>query len=153
MDDMKLNLNQNDTIPPNVTSKVSDFITAEQGTSLESPISSNDIQLDNEQNNEDFPSQPLTEGSEPKEQTYQDILGSGDLLKKIIKEGALDERPMKGEQIVINLVGRLEDNDDIFEKEDNFEITLGDCEVIYIETIYIFLNNDCVLFRLFKVLI
>jgi len=124
-----MGLNQNNTIPPNVTSKVSDFITAEQGTSLESPISSNDIQLDSGQNNDDFPSQPVTEG-EPKEQTYQDILGSGDLLKKIIKQGALDERPMKGEQIVINLVGRLEDDDVIFEKEENFEITLGDCEVI-----------------------
>jgi len=132
---MELNLNQNNTIPQNVTSKVSDFITAEQGTSLESPISSNDNQLDSEQNNEDFPSQPVTEG-EAKEQTYQDILGSGDLLKKIIKQGALDERPMKGEQIVINLVGRLEDNDDIFEKEENFEITLGDCEVIYIKTCF-----------------
>jgi len=124
---MELNLKQNNSIPPNVTSKVSDFITAEQeGTSLKPPISSNDIQLDTEKNNEDFPSQPTIE-DEPKEQTYQDILGSGDLLKKIIKQGALDERPMKGEQIVINLVGRLEDNDDIFEKEENFEITLGDC--------------------------
>ncbi|XP_022181773.1 peptidyl-prolyl cis-trans isomerase FKBP8 [Myzus persicae] len=129
MEDMGLNLKQNNTIPPNMTSKVSDFITAEQGTSLGPSISSNDIQLDSEHNNEDVPSQSVNEG-EPKEQTYQDILGSGDLLKKIIKQGALDERPMKGEQIVINLVGRLEDNDDIFEKEDNFEITLGDCEVI-----------------------
>lgn len=131
MDDMESNLNQNNTIPPNTTSKVSDFITAEQGTSLEPPICSNDIQLDSEQNNEDFPSQPVTD-DEPKEQTYQDILGSGDLLKKIIKQGAHDERPLKGEQVVINLVGRLEDNDDIFEKEENFEITLGDCEVINI---------------------
>jgi len=129
MEDMEFNQKQSNTISPNVTSKVSDFITAEQDTSLEPPISSNDIQLDKEQHNEDFPSQPVNEG-EPKEQTYQDILGSGDLLKKIIKQGALDERPMKGEQIVINLVGRLEENDDIFEKEENFEITLGDCEVI-----------------------
>ncbi|XP_060835346.1 peptidyl-prolyl cis-trans isomerase FKBP8 [Rhopalosiphum padi] len=129
MEDMELNLEQNSTISPNVTSKVSDFINAEQGGFTESSISSNDILLDDEKNKEALLSQPLSEG-EPNVQAYQDILGSGDLMKKIIKQGALDERPMKGEQIVINLVGRLEDNDDIFEKEENFEITLGDCEVI-----------------------
>jgi len=141
MEDMELNQKQSNTISPNITSKVSDFITAEQGTSIESPSTSNDIQLDREQNNEDFPSRPVNEG-EPKEQTYQDILGSGDLLKKIIKQGAVDERPMKGEQIVINLVGRLEENDDIFEKEENFEITLGDCEVIYLKKKSIFINYN-----------
>jgi len=129
MEDVELNLEQNSTISPNVTSKVSDFINAEQGGFTESSISSNDILLDDEKNKEALLSQPLSEG-EPNVQAYQDILGSGDLMKKIIKQGALDERPMKGEQIVINLVGRLEDNDDIFEKEENFEITLGDCEVI-----------------------
>lgn len=129
MENMELNLKQNNTIPSNETSKNFDFINTKEGNYLEPSISSNDIQLDNEHNNETFLSQPVNEG-ELKEQTYQDILGSGDLMKKIIKQGTLDERPMKGEQIVINLVGCLEDTNDIFEKEENFEITLGDCEVI-----------------------
>lgn len=129
MEDMALNPEQNNTIPPKATSEVSDFINAEQGSLSKPTISSNDNQLDREQNNEAVISQSVNE-NEPKEQTYQDILGSGDLLKKIIKEGTVDERPMKGEQIVINLVGRLEENEDIFEIEENHEITLGDCEVI-----------------------
>ncbi|XP_025201250.1 peptidyl-prolyl cis-trans isomerase FKBP8 [Melanaphis sacchari] len=128
MEDMELNLEQNNTISQNITPEVSDFINAEQGSFPESSINSNDILSEDNQNKEALLSQPVN-GDEPKE-TYQDILGSGDLLKKIIKQGALDERPMKGEQIIINLIGRLEDNDDIFEKEENFEITLGDCEVI-----------------------
>jgi len=132
MEGMESNLGQNINISPNMTSKVSDFINAEQGSLPESLISSSDILSDGEQNKEALLSQPTNEDEfkELKEQTYQDILGSGDLMKKIINPGNVDERPMKGEQIVINLVGRLENSVDIFEKEENFEITLGDCEVI-----------------------
>lgn len=129
---MESNLGQNINISPNMTSKVSDFISAEQGSLPESLISSNDILSDGEQNKEALLSQPTNEDEfkELREQTYQDILGSGDLMKKIIIPGNVDERPMKGEQIVINLVGRLDNSDDIFEKKENFEITLGDCEVM-----------------------
>lgn len=132
MEGMESNLGQNINISPNMTSKVSDFINAEQTSLPETLISSSDILSDGEQNKEPLLSQPTNEDEfkELREQTYQDILGSGDLMKKIINPGNVDERPMKGEQIVINLVGRLENSDDIFEKEENFEITLGDCEVI-----------------------
>jgi len=132
MEGMESNLGQNINISPNMTSKVSDFINAEQGSLPESLISTSDILLDGEQNKKALLSQPTNEDKfeELKEQTYQDILGSGDLMKKIIYPGNVDERPMKGEQIVINLVGRLENSDDIFEKKENYEITLGDCEVI-----------------------
>lgn len=137
---MESNLGQNINISPNMTSKVSDFINAEQGSLPESLINSSDILSDGEQNKEALLSQPTNEDEfkELKEQTYQDILGSGDLMKKIISPGNVDERPMKGEQIVINLVGRLENSDDIFEKEENFEITLGDCEVI----LYLKIHNQ-----------
>lgn len=140
MEGMESNLEQNITISPNMTSKVSDFINAEQGSLPESLISSNDILSDGEQNKEAILSQPTNENEfkEFREQTYQDILGSGDLMKKIMNPGNVDERPMKGEQIVINLVGRLENSDDIFEKEENFEITLGDCEVI----LYLKMHNQ-----------
>lgn len=132
MEGMESNLGQNINISSNMTSKVSDFINAEQGSLPESLISTSDILSDGEQNKEALFSQPTNEDKfeELGEQTYQDILGSGDLMKKIIYPGNVDERPMKGEQIVINLVGRLENIDDIFEKKENFEITLGDCEVI-----------------------
>lgn len=117
---------KNNIIPSNETSKDSAFINAE-GDSSELPISHN---IKSEQNTKDEVSQPLNE-NEIKEETYQDILGSGDLLKKIIKHGTSDDRPMKGEQVLINLVGYLEEKNDIVEDEKNLEITLGDCEVRY----------------------
>lgn len=126
---MELNPKNND-IPLNETSKVSDFINAEQGDSPELSINHEINMIDSEQNNQDELSQSVNE-NEIKEETYLDILGSGDLLKKIIKQGTSDDRPMKGEQILINLVGRLEENEDIIEEEKNLEITLGDCEVRY----------------------
>ncbi|XP_025415798.1 peptidyl-prolyl cis-trans isomerase FKBP8-like [Sipha flava] len=117
---------KNNIIPPIETSKMSAFINAEQGDSSELPINHT---IENECNTKDEIFEPVNE-NEIKEETYQDILGSGDLLKKIIKHGISDDRPMKGEQILINLVGRLEEKDDIIEEEKNLEITLGDCEVI-----------------------
>lgn len=118
---------------------------------LNPTISSSLNLIESEQNNKDTLSHSIN-GSEPKEQTFQDILGSGDLLKKIIKEGFTDERPMKGEQIVINLVGRLEDSNEIIEDKKNIEITLGDCEVILYLKIDIsyFLNYDLDLFKVIQ---
>lgn len=121
---MEQNLEKNSTIPQKNDSNVSDFINAEKGDVLETSIDSNINQVNSELNSNDTISQSVNE-----EPTYQDILGSGDLMKKIIKQGIPDERPMKGEQIVINLVGRLEENDVKIEEEKNLEITLGDCEV------------------------
>lgn len=120
---MEPNVNQDDT-----QKETSDFINREKNDPSEL--------MDNEQNSEK-PSQSINESELVEEQTYQDILGSGDLMKKIIKPGALDERPMKGEQIVINLVGCLEEKGDKFEEENNLEITLGDCEVSIL-TLYTF---------------
>lgn len=119
---------KNTSIPLKENSKVSEFINAEQGDSPVELVNHNANIIDSEQNNKDELSKSVNE-SEIKEETYQDILGSGDLLKKIIKQGTSDDRPMKGEQILINLVGRLEEKDDIIEEEKNLEITLGDCEV------------------------
>jgi len=126
---MEVDSKINNTAPLKKTTEVSDFIKAEQCNTSE-PLNNCSIDLvDNEKSDKEEISQTVNV-NESKEPIYQDILGSGDLLKKIIKQGTLDERPMKGEQIVINLVGRLEDNNDIIEEEKNFEITLGDCEVI-----------------------
>ncbi|VVC40359.1 Tetratricopeptide repeat,FKBP-type peptidyl-prolyl cis-trans isomerase domain,Tetratricopeptide repeat- [Cinara cedri] len=135
------------TIPEKETTDISDFINGEQGNFSEPPATALNIDLvDSEQNSNNEISQFVHEDDPPQfikedqhslpviedkpEQSYQDILGSGDLMKKIIKPGTLDERPTKGEQIVINLVGRLQENNDIIEEEENLEITLGDCEVI-----------------------
>lgn len=127
---MEFNSNLNNSILEQETPKVSDSINVEQDSLfLEPSINSNVNPIESEQKNKNDLSQSVNV-NEPSEQTYQDILGSGDLMKKIIKQGTLDERPMKGEQIVINLIGHLEDNDEIIEEKKNLEITLGDCEVM-----------------------
>lgn len=125
---MELNSDLSNSILDQETSKVSDSINVEQDSFLETSINSNVNPTESAQNNKIDISQSEND-NEPSEQIYQDILGSGDLMKKIIKQGTLDERPMKGEQIVINLIGHLEENDDIIEEKKNLEITLGDCEV------------------------
>jgi len=115
-------------------SEISDFVNAEQNdVSKPATVPGGADPLpplaDDERNVEDeLSSASVDESGEP---SYQDILGSGDLLKKIVKPGSADDRPMKGEQIMINLVGRLEDDGGVIEEEENLEITLGDCEVMY----------------------
>lgn len=128
---MELGPEQNNCFIEKETTNISDFIDAEQGDNLKLTYDSKVSLIDNERNSEEEHSRPpIEEKQEPEEQTYQDILGSGDLLKKIIKQGTSDDRPMKGEQIVVNLVGRLEEKDDVIEEKTNLEITLGDCEVV-----------------------
>lgn len=130
MEDMENNPIEINTSPRDDCSEVSDFIKIEQEHSSESSINTNLKLGDVEKNSEgEKKPQPVSE-VKPEEQTYQDILGSGDLTKKIIKPGNLEDRPTRGEQITINLVGRLENDDDIIQEENNLEITLGDCEVI-----------------------
>lgn len=126
MEDLKMNVEQNISLKDD--SKVSDFINAESRDSSDSLVNTNINTMNNEKNSENEHPLPVSE-AESEENTYQDILGSGDLTKKIIKQGTLDERPTRGEQIVINLVGHLEDKDNIIEEEKYLEITLGDCEV------------------------
>lgn len=129
MDSLESNLTHIN-IPQKTNSEVSDFINAEKSSSSDLPVTSdipNNL-TNSKQNDEEEICQPAEE-SEPEEPTFQDILGSGDLMKKIIKQGTPDDRPMKGEQILINLVGRLEENNEVVEDQKSVEITLGDCEV------------------------
>lgn len=65
---------------------------------------------------------------EQKEHDWEDLLGSGSLMKKIVRDGEPDSRPMRLEKCVINYECRLEDGTLVEEKE-NFEMLLGDCEV------------------------
>lgn len=156
---MEINPKHSMMIPEKGISEVSDFINAEQGDFSKPSTDSNVNLVDSERishneasqsEHEDEFVQPVKEDPlsqsvneiEP-EQSYQDILGSGDLMKKIIKSGTLDERPTKGEQIVINLVGRLQESNNIIEEKENLEITLGDCEVIlYLQCLIHFFLND-----------
>ncbi|XP_050434723.1 peptidyl-prolyl cis-trans isomerase FKBP8 [Adelges cooleyi] len=121
----KLENSVSDELPKSV---ISDSIVNEQEStpvlSNDSNINLNDFEITNEE------PEIVAKDNEEEEETFQDILGSGDLTKKIIRHGNKDDRPTRGEQIVINMVGKLEDKDDVIEKFENKEITLGDCEVI-----------------------
>ncbi|XP_075217180.1 peptidyl-prolyl cis-trans isomerase zonda isoform X1 [Lycorma delicatula] len=60
---------------------------------------------------------------------WVDILGSGQLKKKVLKAGQPDSRPQRSDVCKIKLEGRLE-NGAIIEKNDSLTIHVGDAEVI-----------------------
>ncbi|KAK5647393.1 hypothetical protein RI129_002285 [Pyrocoelia pectoralis] len=60
---------------------------------------------------------------------WEDILGSGSLMKKIVQEGKPDSRPQRMENCIINYTCTLEDGT-LVEKKDKFQVQLGDYEVI-----------------------
>lgn len=62
------------------------------------------------------------------ENEWVDILGSGVIQKKILKEGIPDSHPQRQQTCVINYELFVEEND-IIQKEENFEIELGDNDV------------------------
>ncbi|XP_054277838.1 peptidyl-prolyl cis-trans isomerase FKBP8 [Macrosteles quadrilineatus] len=64
---------------------------------------------------------------EEREQEWLDILGSGQLLKKVIKKGLSDSRPQRSDVCTVRYVGKYEDK---VVDEGNVTINLGDGEVI-----------------------
>ncbi|XP_068241907.1 peptidyl-prolyl cis-trans isomerase FKBP8 [Palaemon carinicauda] len=60
---------------------------------------------------------------------WLDILGSGGLKKKVLKAGIVDSRPVKGDTVVIQANGRLEDGTEV-DKHTQLTFTVGDGEVI-----------------------
>lgn len=107
---MEQNLEQNNSIPPKET-----FNNSSNMNVQESEVGKSNV----------LSSLPSSE--------YIDVIGSGDLLKKTIKQGISDDRPTKDEQVVLNFVGRVEGHDDIIEEVKNLEVTVGGCDVIYLK--------------------
>lgn len=118
---MEQNPEQNNTITQNGVSEDYDFISAEQDNSSEPSDDSSGTKFIYK-----IPPPPSENDTEP----YLDILGSGDLLKRILKKGNSEDRLVKDEQILISFVGRIEGKDDIIEEAENLEITLGGCDII-----------------------
>ncbi|XP_066260669.1 peptidyl-prolyl cis-trans isomerase FKBP8 isoform X2 [Euwallacea similis] len=73
----------------------------------------------------------LVEGDE-KSKEWQDILGSGIIMKKVLNEGEPESRPLKSDKCIINYTCRLEEADekDFAMEEKNFELALGEGDVI-----------------------
>ena len=59
---------------------------------------------------------------------WEDMLGSGSILRKIVKEGNPNTKPTRLQICEINYQYKLEDGTLIGE-EDGFLLQLGDCEV------------------------
>ncbi|KAJ2948286.1 hypothetical protein O0L34_g7520 [Tuta absoluta] len=69
---------------------------------------------------------------ETKSEEWQDVLGSGALLKKILKPGDESEglRPQRGEICRISYELKHKESDHVVEKRDNIKIYLGDNEIL-----------------------
>ncbi|XP_003427294.1 peptidyl-prolyl cis-trans isomerase FKBP8 [Nasonia vitripennis] len=77
------------------------------------------------------PDDPLTKASlsDHPVNEWMDILGNGQLRKKVLKAGKENSRPNRSDVCVLKFTGRLEDGT-IVEEEEDIKIQLGDMEVI-----------------------
>lgn len=77
------------------------------------------------------PEEPLTKAAlnEHPPEEWIDILGNGQLKKKVIKPGKNGTRPNRSDVCTLNIVGKLEDGTTVEEHAD-LKIQLGDVEVI-----------------------
>lgn len=65
------------------------------------------------------------------EDEWIDILGNGQLKKKVLKPGIKDSRPNRGDICKIKYVGKLEDGT-VVDEEEEFSFQQGDVEVIQV---------------------
>lgn len=86
----------------------------------------NEESLHEEQNHNDVTVEK--ESSEKAKPEWEDLLGSGSLMKKLLTEGIPNTRPQRLERVIINYECRLEDGTLAY-KHENFSMLLGDCEV------------------------
>ncbi|XP_011636531.1 peptidyl-prolyl cis-trans isomerase FKBP8 [Pogonomyrmex barbatus] len=60
---------------------------------------------------------------------YVDVLGNGQIKKKVLKKGKDDTRPNRGDICTINIVGTLDDGT-VAERYNDLTIQIGDMEVV-----------------------
>jgi len=63
------------------------------------------------------------------EQEWMDIIGSGDLKKKVLSPGIVESRPNRGDTVVVEVAVRRDGGVPVQERH-QLTFTLGDCEVI-----------------------
>lgn len=89
-------------------------------------------------------SKPSEDKTEPVlEDEWVDLLGSGSIMKKIVKEGQSDTRPQRLEKVVLNYKLTLEDGT-LVESKNNFELQLGDSEVHFKTNICYYMIDFCI---------
>lgn len=57
-----------------------------------------------------------------------DVLGNGQIIKRVIKKSKVEKRPQRGELVTISFTGKLDDGI-VVEKQENFQLHVGDFEV------------------------
>lgn len=87
----------------------------------------NDVNVEPEKTESCEASDNETETSNKDE--WEDILGSGSLMKLTVSKGKPNSRPQRLQNCRIRYVCTLDDGTEV-EKHDNFELQLGDCEVM-----------------------
>lgn len=93
--------------------------------------SSLEVQVDEKSSKSDFSDDMPTPPPEKldEEPEWLDLLGSGSIMKKIIKEGYTDTKPQRLETCTITYDLSLPSGTFI-ERKENQEIQLGDCDVV-----------------------
>lgn len=95
------------------------------------------------------PDDPVTKASlkdHPVDE-WIDILGNGQLKKKVLKKGQDGTRPNRGDMCTLKITGKLKD-DTLVEEYDNLVIQLGD-----IETVQVLYKSFFLLFLLYSTLL
>uniref|UniRef100_T1PC14 peptidylprolyl isomerase n=1 Tax=Musca domestica TaxID=7370 RepID=T1PC14_MUSDO len=58
-----------------------------------------------------------------------DVLGNGQLVKRVLKKSKVNKRPQRGDKVTLNFTGKLDDGR-VVENQENFQVHVGDFEVI-----------------------
>ncbi|XP_061399236.1 peptidyl-prolyl cis-trans isomerase FKBP8 [Musca vetustissima] len=70
-----------------------------------------------------------TANAEEEEEDVCDVLGNGQLVKRVLKKSKVNKRPQRGDKVTLNFTGKLDDGK-VVEKQENFQVHVGDFEVI-----------------------
>lgn len=62
------------------------------------------------------------------EEDICDVLGNGQLIKRVLKKSKTDKRPQRGDRVTLTFSGKLDDGT-LVEHEENFQVHVGDFEV------------------------
>ncbi|XP_012064601.1 PREDICTED: peptidyl-prolyl cis-trans isomerase FKBP8 [Atta cephalotes] len=90
--------------------------------------SEEDQSKENQSKEDDQSKEDQLKEDQPKEE-WLDIIGNGQLMKKVIKKGTKDVKPIQKDICTLKFTGMLDDGT-VVEDQDNISIQLGDFEVI-----------------------
>ncbi|GAB6019022.1 hypothetical protein CHUAL_000652 [Chamberlinius hualienensis] len=120
----------------NTLDDISSLKTVEEDSSVVAPIDNKDDDIGSfdtqiAPDSLKEPEEVKNNEDEEPEDGWVDVIGSGDLMKKIIRKGdGAHTRPERAQLVTIRIVGRLE-NGNIVEDEKEKKITVGDAEVVH----------------------